>query len=339
MKLTSNMLFRRVVELKIHSVFFERDTDGNLLVDEDNNTVRKSTFTRTINNLTADGKNIDPNALRIEFNIEKGFLYYASKCRLSIKNLNRETRYIFATADYTHITLNLGYLGTGLSKAFEGEVITVFNQIESRNTRATNITAISNQAFQNFSYLTATFRKGTTYYEIADYIAKNGSLPSDIELPDALKNFAIDRSYTIDGGVNEALQRITREIGMTFDMSKMEIKKISRILEVGEELAVLNHESGIVDFPTLENNGVRFTSLYNPKIKISEHIKIKSDIISEEYQGDPFPNRKLGAWLDPSDIYFVVKLTISGNNKDGDFYCRGTALARTYVAGMIQTMP
>lgn len=339
MKLTKNMLFRRVVELKIKSVFFERDDAGEPVFDEEAGTIRKTTVTRTLNNLTSDGKNIDPNALRIEFNVEKGFLYYASKGRFSIKNLNLETRYLLTTADYTEVELYLGYLNTGTSKAFKGEVITVFNQIESRHTRATNITAISNQAFQNFSYITATFRKGTTYYEVADYIAKNGTFPKGIDLPEEMKNYALDRSYTIDGGVNEELQSLTRKIGLTFDLDEMRVKKVSRILEVGERLPLLNHESGIVGFPTLENNGVRFTSLYNPDIKISEHIKIKSDIISEEYTGDPFPNRQLGAWLDPSDIYFIVKLTISGNNKDGDFYCNGTALARAYTAGMIQSMP
>lgn len=337
-KINKNMLFRRVVKLKIASSYFERDEQGDPVVDEEENTVRKTTYTRTLSNLTDDGKHIDPNALRIEFNVEKGFLYYASIGKFSIKNLNRETRYLLTTSDYTEITLYLGYLGTGVSKAFHGELITSFNKIDSRHTRTTNLTAISNQAFRNFSYLTATFRKGTSYYELADYISKHGSVPKNMELPEELKNYVLDKSYTIDGGVNETIQRLTRELGLTFDLDEMKVKKLSRVLEVGEELPVLNADSGIVDFPTIENNGVQFTSLYNPDIQISKHVKIKNEILSEEYKGNPFPNRKLGAWLDPNGIYFIIKLNINGNNKDGNFYCKGTALARSYADGMIMSM-
>jgi len=331
-----NDIKNRICILKFQSTYLKRDENGNLVLSENGNYLQE-TYTSELSNLNDDGKTINPNALRIEFNIYKYFLAAAARAKFSIKNLNKELRYFLTTADFTQVTLYLGYLGSGYNEVFSGEVVTSFTARESRHTSATNITCIQNQGFQTFSYITKTFRKGTTYFELVDYIAKNGSISTNLKLPENLKNYILDTDYVADGNSSSIISKLAQQAGMVYSNDDLEIKEINRVLEEGQEIPYLTSSSGLVGFPILTNSGLQFTSLINPSIKIAQYIKVNNQDISEELEGNPFPNRQLGAWLDGTGIYFVVTLNITGNNKDGDFYYKGNALAKNYIPTMLNT--
>ena len=99
-----NDIKNRICILKFQSTYLKRDENGNLVLSENGNYLQE-TYTSELSNLNDDGKTINPNALRIEFNIYKYFLAAAARAKFSIKNLNKELRYFLTTADFTQVTL------------------------------------------------------------------------------------------------------------------------------------------------------------------------------------------------------------------------------------------
>jgi len=329
-------LMSRLCKVKFESTYLKRDSDNNLIINENGNYIEE-TYTSEISNLNDDGT-INPSALRVDFNIYKYFTAVSSRGKISIKNCNKEISTLITLADYTQITLYLGYKENGFNQVFTGEVVTSLLKKDSRNTNTINLTVIQNQGFQTFSYITQTFRKGTTYYDIIDYISKNGSLPKTLKLPEELKNYVTNKSYTIDGNASSTIAELSSLAGMSYSVDDLEIKSITRTLEEGTEIPYLTSNSGLVDFPKLTNSGIQFTCLINPNIQIANYVKINNTDISEEYSGDPFPNRQLGAWLDNYGIYYIVSITIKGNNKEGDFYYECNSLSRQYIPTLFNTL-
>lgn len=251
------------------------------------------------------------------------------ECDLTLYNLNPITRGEIIAGEFFNIRIEAGYEKGNFGEIFKGFVIRAISGDEDATTTITRFICTDSANFRNFGFISATFNEAANFYQIAEYIAANGSQPVSIELDERLKNFAATGGRTLFGGQYDELEKIADDAGYGFKVegNTAKIFNFDTFSDTTQTAVELNAETGLIGIATLTNSGVEFRALMNPKFKTLGLVKINNSDIRNE-QDEPIPNRDLGAFFSTDGLYKIIKLTYDFDNLTGPFQVSGTALAR-----------
>jgi hypothetical protein len=253
--------------------------------------------------INPDGK--EPAQIKIAFSIDKGISSSQNASTITIYNLEEGHRKSMGK-ELDDITLEAGYIDEqNVGIIFAGQVRDVAHSIEDGVNIATTLTCGDGDQAIRAATVSKTYPAGTKVEEVVKDIKaefeKQGIKEGEIKLPAELKPF--ERPYTVCGSCKRELDTLGRGKDFYWSIQNGALEIIPADGYIGN-VTVLSPETGLVDVPTLTDNGVKAKALLNPDIRPNRRVKIISRIMEM--------NAKDGE-------YRVSGCTFSGDNWDGNF--------------------
>lgn len=269
--------------------------------------------------LTADNLVINPSdevqlhELKIEFSITKGLSSTQNSARIRIYNLSEENRNALGK-ELDTVTLEAGYMppegGGNLGVIFKGQIRDVEHKREDMDIVTTLSCGDGDKAIRNAT-IGKTFPAGTPVSEVVEEIykefEKEGIDRGEWKFPEDLPKFK--RPYTVCGTCKREMDTLSRGYGFYWSMQNQTMEIIPSDGYIGT-VVLLSPETGLIDTPTITDNGVKFSALLNPEIRPNRRIRLEAQTLEMNAENGE---------------YRVGEVTYSGNNREGDFTVSGTA--------------
>ncbi|RIY00220.1 hypothetical protein D3218_13120 [Aureimonas flava] len=251
--------------------------------------------------------------LRVSFSVSKDISGEANEASIEIWNLAKDHRNAVGK-ELDQVTLEAGYIppamlagGGGSSNVgiiFKGRL----RDVEHRREGADIVTRIScgdGDAALRKAVISKTFKAGTPVKEVVEALQKEfekeGVDRGEWKGLDDLPPFK--RPYSMCGSCSREMDRIGRSHRLYWSSQNEAIEIIPSDAAI-ESSAFISARTGMVDTPTITDNGVRVTALLNPEIRPNRKVIVESETLEMNGEG--------GA-------YRVSSATYNGDNRDGDF--------------------
>lgn len=246
--------------------------------------------------------------MKISFNVTKGISSSANTADIDIYNLTESHRNAIGK-ELDEVTLEAGYApptgGSNVGIIFKGNI----RDVSHKRSGEDIITSIScgdgdkalRKGVINKSYPKNTPVK-TVVEDIYKELEKEGVKRGEWKFPDDMEpNFK--RPYAACGSCARELNTIGRGKKFYWNIQNGTMEIIPGDGFIGQ-VAVISPETGMIDTPTITDNGVRVSTLLNPEIRPNHRVKVESSVIEMNAA---------------NGIYRVTECTFSGDNRDGDF--------------------
>lgn len=247
--------------------------------------------------------------IKIAFNVSKGISGSANTASIDIWNLNEGHRNALGK-ELDEVTLEAGYIppggGGNVGVIFKGQL----RDVEHRREGPDIISSIScgdgDKAFRSATTSKA-FPKNTPVKDVVEelysQLAKQGIDRGEWKFPDDIDEKKFKRPYAMCGGCTRELDRLGRGKGFYWSVQNGVMEIIPGDGYIGGVVPI-SAETGMIEVPTITDNGVKVRTLLNPEIRPNRRVKVSSSIIEMSAQ---------------DGIYRVSQATYSGDNRDGSF--------------------
>lgn len=258
---------------------------------------------------------IQLHEIKIQFSVSKGVSSTQNDATISIWNLAEKNRNALGK-ELDNITLEAGYIppegGGNVGTIFKGQI----RDVEHKRDGADIITTLScgdgDKAIKNAT-LGKTYPKGTPVKDVVEDLYKQmeaeGVTRGEWKFPEDLPPFK--RPYTVCGTCKRELDTISRGRDFYWSLQNETMEIIPGNGFIGG-IVMLSPETGLIDTPTITDNGVKFKALLNPEIRPNRRVRIKSQTLEMNAENGE---------------YRVSECTFAGDNREGDFTVSGTGEA------------
>lgn len=263
--------------------------------------------------ITINPGGINTHEIKIAFDISKSSSSTSNSGSIRIWNLKESTRNALGK-ELDDITLEAGYIPPGET---EGNVGIIFKgqmrDVEHRRDGADIITELScgdgDKALRSAT-ISKTYKAGTKVQDIVKDVhnefKKKGIDRGEWKFPDKMPDFK--RPYTVCGGCKREMDTLGRGRGFYWSIQNGTMEIIPGNGFIGQ-VVLLTPETGLINTPTITDNGVKFKALLNPEIRPNRRVRIESQTLEMNAENGE---------------YRVTECTYSGDNRDGEFAVSGT---------------
>lgn len=257
--------------------------------------------------LTVNPGGMNLHEMKIEFNVSKGLESSQNTASISIWNLKEAHRNAVGK-ELDDVVLEAGYLppegGGNVGIIFAGQM----RDVEHKRDGPDIITTIScgdgDKAFRRAT-ISKTFPAGTKVETVVEEIFKQmeaeGLKRGEWKFPDDMPPFK--RPYSMCGSCAREMDRLGRSRGFYWSSQNGVMEVVPGDGTIGG-VVLISPQSGMVDTPTITDNGVKVSALLNPEIRPGRRVRIESDVLEMNAEGG---------------VYRVSQCTFRGSNRDGDF--------------------
>ena len=250
---------------------------------------------------------ISLHEIKIKFSVSKGVSSTQNSAEISIWNLAEKSRNALGK-ELDNVTLEAGYLppegGGNVGIIFKGQI----RDVEHKRDGADIITTIScgdgDKAIRN-AVLGKTYPKGTPVKDVVEDLYKEleaqGIDRGEWKFPDDLPDFK--RPYTVCGTCKRELDTLSRGRDFYWSLQNETMEIIPGNGFIGG-IVLLSPETGLIDTPTITDNGVKAKALLNPEIRPNRRVRIESQTLEMNAENGE---------------YRVSECTFAGDNREGDF--------------------
>lgn len=261
----------------------------------------------------------DFTGLRIKFDIEKTNEGKPNKAKISIYNLNDDSRRMLEDFK-SRIILSAGYEQT-YGVIFSGNIIKskivkkkslVKTPVQHKFEAVDIVTEIEagdgDNKYRN-ARLHRAFPVGTKLREVINELANAFGLPANIDFESIAKDYQFKYGFSIDSLCRFALDELCKTHGLEWSIQNEILQIISKDKTTKSGAIILNPHTGLIGSPTRMTNGVEFDSLLQPALQPGCLVKIESKFINGSFK--------------------VRKVTHSGDSHEGEFLskCEATTWA------------
>jgi len=255
--------------------------------------------------INAGGTNL--HDLTIGFTVDKGISSAQNSAEIEIWNLAEANRNALGK-ELDDITLEAGYLppegGGNVGIIFKGQIRDVMHRRDGPDIVTTLSCGEGDKAVRRAS-IAKTYPKGTPVETVVEDIyaqfEAEGIDRGEWKFPDELPPFK--RPYTVCGGCKRELDLLGRGKGFYWSIQNGVMEIIPGDGYIGG-VVILSPQTGLVDTPTITDNGVKAKALLNPEIRPNRRVQIKSETLEMNAEGGE---------------YRVSGCTYAGDNRTGDF--------------------
>ena len=252
-----------------------------------------------------EGMAITEHELKIAFDVSKGINSSQNTASIEVWNLSEGHRNMMGK-ELDDMTLEAGYISDG------GNVGIIFNgqirDVEHRRDGMDIITKLQcgdgDKAFRR-STISKTFPKGTKVEDVVDELykefEKENVKSGERKYPPDMPEFK--RPYSMCGSCVRELDRLGRGKGFYWSVQNGTFEVVPSNGYIGD-IVVLSADTGLIDTPTITDNGVKVTALLNPEIRPNRRIRVISEVLEMNAEGGD---------------YRVSQVAFSGDNRQGDF--------------------
>lgn len=269
--------------------------------------LRKARVTFNNGSLIVNPGGMNLHEMKIEFNVSKGLESSQNTASISIWNLKEAHRNAVGK-ELDDVVLEAGYLppegGGNVGIIFSGQM----RDVEHKRDGPDIITTIScgdgDKAFRRAT-ISKTFPAGTKVETVVEEIFKQmeaeGLKRGEWKFPDDMPPFK--RPYSMCGSCAREMDRLGRSRGFYWSSQNGVVEVVPGDGTIGG-VVLISPQSGMVDTPTITDNGVKVSALLNPEIRPGRRVRIESDVLEMNAEGG---------------VYRVSQCTFRGSNRDGDF--------------------
>lgn len=245
--------------------------------------------------------------LKIGFNITKTLSSTQNEGTIQIWNLAEGSRNALGK-ELDDVTLEAGYFppegGGNVGIIFKGQI----RDIEHRREGPDIITTLScgegDKAFR-YATIAKTYEKGTSVETVVEDIYKQleseGITRGEWKFPDEMPPFK--RPYTVCGGCKREMDLLSRGRDFYWSVQNNAMEVIPGDGYIGG-VVILSADTGLIDAPTITDNGVKARALLNPEIRPNRRVRIQSQVLEMNAENNE---------------YRVSEVNFSGDNRSGDF--------------------
>lgn len=245
--------------------------------------------------------------LKIAFSITKGISSTQNAAQIKIWNLSQSSRNGLGK-ELDDITLEAGYLppdgGGNVSIIFKGQI----RDVEHSRDGADIITTLScgegDKAYRN-SMISKTYKAGTAVKTVLEDIykefEKEGVTKGEWKLPEDIKDFK--RPYSVCGTCKREADQLGKSNEFYWSVQNGTMEVIPSNGYIGS-VVLINAQTGLVDTPTITDNGIKFKALLNPAVRPNRRVRVESQVLEMNSEDSE---------------YRVGQVTYQGDNRDGDF--------------------
>lgn len=213
----------------------------------------------------------------------------------------------------------------GLQTIFIGSIVRSFTTRYDATTTITKVYAYQLGNLINSCLSSAQFNSGDTLYDcceqLLDYSGGHCSYKIEFQIPDVLQKYRIDSDLSFYGKTVDGLTNLVSKVGYMVaitpgggtiipqgvDVNEMEFVVLADYEGEGEDAKIVAR-SGLIGYPCMDSDGIRFSTLINPKIVLYSYVFLPNSIIIDNRDGFT-PSAQFGATYDPAGLYRVTKLT------------------------------
>lgn len=250
--------------------------------------------------------------LRCKFEVTHEFGGVISYIKISIYNLSKDTIEANLKSGNS-ISLNAGYINN-IDEIATGVIINTYKSREGADTVINLICTTTYIAPKKIKPLKQTLQKNSSIHSIAQYIANQTGFKLKMKKEEFAKDPLIKKSITLFGNPIDILKNlsITYEFDFCFlNKTLLIVKKIKSFTFTDtSSIQTLSMETGMEDIPEFTDVGYNVKSRLNPKYKIGQLLKIKSNLKSLNYGAMHFRNIPS---TDGEGVYRIQKITINGD--------------------------
>jgi hypothetical protein len=267
----------------------------------------RATFSGSTGSLVVNPGGIAKHEMKIAFDISKGIESSQNTAVVGIWNLNEGHRNAVGK-ELDNITLEAGYIPPGES----GNVGIIFKgqmrDVEHRRDGPDIITRLScgdgDKAFRRAA-ISKTFPKGTKVEDVVEELykqmEKEGIDRGEWKFPQDMPPYK--RPYSMCGSCTRELDTIGRGRGFYWSSQNGVMEIMPADGYIGG-IVLITPETGMIDTPTITDNGVKVSALLNPEIRPGRRVRIESQTLEMNAEGGE---------------YRVSQCAYNGDNRDGDF--------------------
>ncbi|QJD54325.1 hypothetical protein [Aminobacter phage Erebus] len=250
--------------------------------------------------------------IKIEFSVSKSISSTQNNGSIRLFNLSEKTRNALGK-ELDDLTLEAGYLppqgGGNVGVIFKGQI----RDVEHTRDGADIVTTLScgegDKAFRN-AVISKTYPTGTKVEDVMEDIyaelQKEGVTRGEWKFPEEMPKFK--RPYSVCGSCKREGDTLSRGKDFYWSVQNGTMEIIPGDGYVGT-IVLLSPQTGLIDTPTITDNGVKFRALLNPEIRPNRRVKIESQTLEMNAENGE---------------YRVSECTYSGDNRDGDMVVSGT---------------
>lgn len=313
-------MFGRIMSIEV----FDREGNSTFLVDP---TVETPLMcSGTIDYLPSSSG--APRATIQVFNLPSILAAPLFAMRKQVLNDEGQVEYL---DDTKMVRIGFGYRDENdgeLSTIFVGRVARAFTTRQDATTYVTKIYAYQLGDLFTSAVSTARFEAGTSIYDCIDGLFELSTVSGiQYTTPESLKNYFIDSDISFYGKtldcVNSLLRRVdymivTTPRGVNFvPMKPTDADLDCVILGSYDDDGRVVARSGLIGFPKIDSDGIRFTTLINPRITLFSFVWLPNTVLIDNRDGF-VPSNQFGASYDPAGLYRVVKMTTKFDSHSGD---------------------
>lgn len=268
----------------------------------------RATFAGSGGGLVINPGSLQVHELKIGFNIQKDISGVPNSAVIEIWNLTEGHRNAVGK-ELDDVTLEAGYMppegGSNVGTIFKGQMRDVEHRREGPDIITTLTCGDGDKAIGQAT-ISRTFPRGTrveTVIEaINDEFAKQniarGEWKGVGDLP------TLTRPYSMCGSCSRELNRLGRTHGFYWSIQNGALEIIPGDGYLGG-IAFLTPTTGLIESPTITDNGVSAKALLNPEIRPNRRVRIESEMLKANGGGGE---------------YRVSAASYVGDNRDGDFF-------------------
>lgn len=279
-----------------------------------------------------DGQGLDLSALRMTFDVRQSDFLQPNNANIRVYNVAPETARR-AEREFTRVVLQAGYEGN-VATIFDGTIVQTRLGRESQTDTYLHITAMDgdmalNYAVVNKSYaagsrpedrLAEAVRAGAQYGLQAGHITQ-GSEP------------ALPRGVVMFGMARDAIRDEAEALGASASVQNNRLQVLAHNEPLPGEAVVINAQTGMVGMPEQTAEGITFTALLNPRLRIGQAVRIDNRSIQRAAASATYEGQKRNfalqemVPLDRDGLYRVLVADHIGDTRGNPFYTKAICYA------------
>lgn len=259
---------------------------------------------------------ITTHEIKIDFSISKSISSSENTASIKIWNLTESHRNSIGK-EFDEVTLEAGYMppdgGSNVGIIFKGTIQDVAHAREGDDIVTTIECGDGDKAIRKAS-INKSYPKGTPVETVVNdaykELEKQGVKKGEWKFPDDMEK-TFKRPYAACASCKSELDTIGRGRNFYWNIQNGTMEIIPGDGFIGM-VTLISPKTGLIDTPTITDNGCKFKTMMDPEIRPNRRVKIESSVVEMNADGG---------------IYRVSQCTYSGDNYDGDFFVSGTGEA------------
>lgn len=250
---------------------------------------------------------VETYEMRVQFDVERTISGSPNTFSIKIYNLSKDHRNALGR-ELEMVQLEAGYVppegGGNLGIIAKGRIRDFQHDREGADI-VTTVSCGDGDAAYRRSTVSKTIPKGTPIPEVVEELYKDmekqGINRGEWKFPDDVRT--LKRPYSMCGSCTRELDTLGRGNGFYWSIQNETLEIIPGNGYLAGMILV-SPSTGMIGAPTITDNGVKVKALLNPDARPNRQVKVESEVLQMNSQGD---------------TYRISELNFSGDNQEGDF--------------------